>query len=164
MDDVKKIVIDFDSDTYSTGGYDPEDEWSRDSTSTTWTAPSYCKIIKGDERHYVSDTELVPASVQVGDTIFMVWVQYSTGDSFGYDSGYSHEIIGLYKDSKLANQAAEAIREDNRDKPDYSFNDGGNQVMVPTFDGTSERPQRTGGWKGYFEGLDFVEVSSLTVR
>ena len=157
-----KLLIDFESRGGSTGGHDPNDSWSRDSTWTEWTAPNTAQLVdESRSGFYVTDTEEVGDDIHIGDIIHMVWVQYSTGDSFGRDEGAYHEIIGLYKTAELADKARKAI-EDDRNKP-YEFGDGGNRCEVPTFDGSGTRPVATFSWKGYFESLDRVEVDVLRV-
>lgn len=155
-----KIAYDFDCYSHSTGGYDPEDSWSRDSTSTTWSAPTSCKIVT-DTARYGSEYDEVPDTVKPGDTIYMVWVQWSSGDSFGQDDGANHEVIGFYQTAELAEQARKAV--DDECRTGYSFEQGGNRVLVPLFDGSGTREQYTGSWKGYFESLDHVDVQAMIV-
>lgn len=156
-----KIAFEFNSYSHSTGGYDPDDSWSRDSTSTTWTAPSQCRILNDEPRGYISyEIDEVPDTVKRGDTIYMTWIQWSSGDSFGHDDGAHHEVIGFYQTAELAEQARTAIEADNGG---FSFEPGGNRVRVPLFDGSDTREQYTGSWKGYFESLDFVEIQAMIV-
>lgn len=158
-----KIAFEFNSYSQSTGGYDPDDSWSRDSTSTSWTAPNVCRILNDEKpRGYIGyEIDEVPDTVKRGDTIYMVWVQWSSGDSFGHDDGAHHEVIGFYQTAELAEQARKAIDDDSQ--TGYSFEDGGNRVRVPLFDGSDTREQYTGSWKGYFESLDHVDVQPMIV-
>lgn len=155
-----KIAFEFNSYSQSTGGYDPDDSWSRDSTSTSWTAPNKCTIVEEAEV-YGFDYDEVPDTVKRGDTIYMTWIQWSSGDSFGHDDGAHNEVIGFYQTAELAEQARTAIEADSR--TDYSFEPGGNRVRVPLFDGSDTREQYTGSWKGYFESLDYVDVQAMIV-
>jgi hypothetical protein len=131
--------------------YDSDDEYSRNDTETSWDAPAVAYLTKPTAGHYECD--------EIGDVlpeekIYVTWVQYSTGDSFGHDSGYGQEIIGWYKNLQDAEAAERAIKT------------AGNSmtVTVPTYDGTGHREQHCSAWNGYFESLDFVSDASVTVR
>jgi hypothetical protein len=146
----------FNSDSYETSTPDPDDKWDRASTSRTWDPPA--RVYLRDPAFYESDE--IDADLTPGQVIFLVWVQYSTGDSFGHDSGAGQEVIGWYLNHADAYRAKDAI--DNGPKK-YSFEEGGNTVMVPTFDGQGMRPQNCSSWVGYFESIDHVSIETVMV-
>lgn len=70
-----------------------------------------------------------------GQTVFLVWAKYSTGDSFGHDGG-QYELLEVHTDANTAHLRAEHFSK----VTDYS---------VP--------------WTGYFEHLDYVTVDSFVL-
>lgn len=62
----------------------------------------------------------VPYEPEFGREYYLLYVEYSTGDSFGRDDGRL-EFIGLYDDVEIAKENARRIRE----SADKSFEAGG---------------------------------------
>lgn len=153
-----KIYYNFDSYSYVTRHSDPDEQWDADDTATTWTAPD--SIYLRSPRDY-SDTDDLPWEVSPGDVVFMVWVQYSTGNSFGHDDGAYSEVIGWYQNAEDAYKCRDIIDADSGTKYEYGMD--GNKVEVPMFNGQGTRPVYTGSWKGYFESLDHVSIETLRV-
>lgn len=89
-----------------------------------------------------------------GDTCFIVWVQWSSGDSFGWHRGAYSEAFGIFKDKKCAEELATALRQASKqDKDDFNLE-------------TSDGQNFTFGYLpfiGYFERVDFIEVLALRV-
>lgn len=125
--------LDFDVDvqTWITREADPENSWSRDSTGGSVSIRS-AKLVSRDG-YGVLQTAF---SVAPGDTVYLVWAQYSTGDSFGSDGG-KYELCAVYDNAEDAATERERLEK----VTDFS---------VP--------------WTGYFEDLDFVRVEALTVE
>lgn len=109
---------------------DPDDEWDNDSTDGIVEVTEY-NLVKEDGYH-VLETAF---DVAPGDSVWLVWAQYSTGDSFG-SYGAQYELCGVFNDEIEAGIEAERLESVD----DYS---------VP--------------WKGYFESLDFIKVQHMTV-
>jgi hypothetical protein len=127
---ISYIKFDVAENRYSTGGYDPKDSWSRDSTDANPQVSSAQRV--GEDNHDVLGIE---ADIQIGQVVYLVWAQYSTGDSFGNDGG-QYELLEVC----LTREAAEDRKEHYEGVTDFS---------VP--------------WSGYFEHLDFVKVQGLVV-
>lgn len=155
-----KIYYSFDSYSHVTRHSDPDERWDADDTSTTWRAPDKVSLEKQRDS-WREETDDLPWDVKPGDIVFMVWVQYSTGNSFGRSDGEYHEVVGWYQNAEDAYKCRDAIDGDAR-KP-YEYGQDGNKVGVPTFDGKGTRPLYTGSWKGYFESLDHVSIETLRV-
>lgn len=128
MINVTHIAFDIQQDIESLGGFDPDDSWSRDSTDGTVTVHGARRV---DKDRY--GTLSVAGDIAAGTPVFLVWAQYSTGDSFGSDGG-QYELLEVLTDKT----AAEARAAFYRSVTDYS---------VP--------------WNGYFENLDFVRVDDF---
>jgi hypothetical protein len=129
--DVKYLKFDVEVNTWVTRESDPDDQWDNDSTDGTVTV-SACHLVERDEY------KALPCSfpAKPGDTIYLVWAQYSTGDSFG-SYGAQYELCAVF------NNPDEAEKEKDRleNTSDYS---------VP--------------WTGYFESLDSLNVESFVVQ
>ena len=75
---------------------DPEDRWSSDDTSTSWTVDSI--TLSDKDGHHALPADF---PVQVGDTVHVV---YSTGDSFHQAAGAYLEVISFHKDAEVASR------------------------------------------------------------
>lgn len=104
-----------------------------------------------------SDVDLFPGETEVepGDEIFVVYVSYDSGDSFGREYG-RRVHLWAFSDRKRAYRLAEAITEDAREKPDYDFDHNPLE-----FEGV---PISVNEWKGYFESFICADVERLIVR
>lgn len=91
--------------------------------------------------------------IPVGSRAFVVWVVWSTGDSFGRAAGSYSEAFGIFTDLESAEWLRTTliiIREQ----------DGKTELNTP--DG-QEFTLDYMPWYGYFESLDVVNVTSVTV-
>ncbi len=93
--------------------------------------------------------------VKAGDPVFVLYMTYDTGDTFGRASGKG-EIIWVFKDPALA-MAAKAKWEAGNAKrdPDYSIEfevDGGKTI------------KQYNPAAGYFENIGYVEVQTFLVN
>lgn len=127
----------------NTGGYDPEDKWSRDSTDTSH---EFGKIYRG--RSHEDALNYNDLSIQVSEEEFkykepvLVIAVWSTGDSFGHDSGYNAEIMCVQPTIADARKTKEILEKakGGEELPN------GNKVpgWIP--------------WNGYFERLDYITL------
>lgn len=97
------------------------------------------KLVKEDGY----DVMGINANVKVGDVAYLVWAQYSTGDSFGRDGG-QYTLL----DVALTREEAEVAKKFY----DEATHDGSYGAKAPYLP-----------WFGYFESLDFVRVDGLVV-
>lgn len=93
---------------------------------------------------------------QRGGDIFLVWAEYSSGDSFGSSSG-NVEFIWAFSKAEDAFALEKLLKEDNRKNPDYNFGDGN----FVEFQG---QKVSTSTWKGYFEHLEDIHVDRLEIK
>lgn len=121
--------------TWSTGGRDPEDSWSRDSSDGEVSIKSAIKV---PEDGY--EVLAVEQDVAIGTVVYLVWAQYTTGDSFGSDGG-QYELLEVHLN-----------RDDAEKRRTYFEN--------VTHDGTYGSTGAWLPWFGYFEHLDGVYVSA----
>ena len=110
------------------GGSYPDDEWSRDSYTGSCTVVS-AKIVEEDGYDILGIQE----SLSRGDIVYLVWAEYTSGNSFGSDGG-NYELL------EVLTNAGEAFK-----RKDFYERDN-----------VSSYP-----WCGYFESLDGVSVTTL---
>lgn len=126
--------------TESTGGYDPEDSWSRDSTDTTW---SFSGVYVAENPKYWEDLEIDISDDMKDKELYCVVAVWSDGDSFGNDIGRNAEIISCHIDKDEAIAASKVLEEENCEGKDL-----GCGYKAPSY-----LP-----WDGYFESLDYIEI------
>lgn len=139
-----KIEINYDRYEYVTReASDANDPYDRDSTA----ADICINGIRVVSDCY-SDID-VPFDVVPGETYYLVWADYETGDSFGYDNNRV-EFIDLFKSKELAEECASIARAVKGYT--YIFKRENGQ------DCTQSVP-----WTGYFESLNAINVEPVSV-
>lgn len=128
---MKYVTFEVDVATWVTCEADPDDDWSRASTDGDVTI---LKAVLTNKEAF--DSLPVPDTFEVGNKIFLVWAQYSTGDSFGSDGG-QYELLAVYPTYEEAKQSKEHYEK----VTDFS---------VP--------------WNGYFERLDGIYIDEFTLE
>lgn len=93
--------------------------------------------------------------VKAGEPVFVLYMTYSTGDTFGHADGKG-EVIWVFKDAALAMKAKDIWNKEN-DKRDPEFSiefeaDGG--VMV----------KQSNPAAGYFENVGHISVETFLVN
>ena len=90
-----------------------------------------------------------------GDIVYLVWIEWGSGDSVGHANGSNTESIGLFKTYEDAESLAKNIRKhddvDNDNKFNWTSKEG--EVVEYGF----------APWFGYFESLDSINVESVTI-
>lgn len=151
-----------------TSEVDPDDRWSRASTSTSWSVDGIAL-----EKEYPDVTACFP--VVKGDGVYLVYVVYSTGDTFGHDENSTIVFVDLFLDEKKADVAASTIREHSdagSRLSEYRLTAKERQRLVGKYkdrfsvDIVRENGKTMSvhaGWNGYFESLSYVEVAHFVV-
>lgn len=136
------------------GGYDPDDEWSRDSTA----GETYPVSLKEVSRNSYFD--LVVDAPKDTTEFYIVYVQYKTGDSFGRDGGQL-ECVSLHTDKTIAEQNKDRIQQHHStDGKKFGASQYPNFSVVLLTDSGKEFQVHT-PWNGYFEQIDDVCVDSI---
>lgn len=92
--------------------------------------------------------------IPTGSLAYVVWAEYSSGDSFGRGDCCSTEVLAVFTNNADAVGLAKHIREQNgKDVNTYKFTASTGQVFESGF----------APWSGYFEHLDTVYVEHATV-
>ena len=134
--------------SHNLGGERSDDEWSRDSYLYNWI---FSHLVSGDGEHSCAVKDL-----DKNKLLYVVYVVYSTGDSFGYDENARLELIHITHDPDLAYKIKEFIENDNKNQEDYDI-----YKTKANIDGVEFY---TYPWKGYFENLSYVRVECDKLR
>jgi hypothetical protein len=142
-------------DTYyeNLGGYDCDDEWTRDSTAETHSITGI-KEVSNNDYHDVCTTD--------GDgPFYLLYVIYDTGDSFGTDEGRFEEVL-LHRDIEVAKKNKKLIE---THYSEYCKKNGFSpdcwNLELSTDEGESVRVCPS--WIGYFESLVSVEIERVEI-
>lgn len=158
---MKKIHVYGTKTKISTGGYDPEDTWSRNSTSTTWSIDGCGEVVPNRFESF-DDIE-----TGLRGTLYAVYVIYSSGDSFGHDERAYFELIWVYDNAASAQAAIQTIKahaewyqQSNHWRSSKRVN---NSQFADAYsvdiDIGQDRPLTvSAGWNGYFENLDELDL------
>lgn len=125
------LCLQFSVRRYETSTPDPDDPWDRASTSADWTLEA---VIGAD-----TDSSVALPNAEgllFGSPVYVPYVIWSTGDSFGRDEAYDIEVLGYFGDGAAAQKALD----------DALIND---DVYRP--------------WKGFFESVYASGVFPSTV-
>lgn len=126
-----KYYLKADSYTSITGRANPNDNWDRDDTATSWSIHSDY-LYEGETYHEVDMYyDCHTPELKVGDRPFVVVAIWSTGNSFGYDENYYAKIVHI----NLNEQDARAWVEEALKTKD---------LTMP--------------WNGYFEHLTSIDI------
>lgn len=120
-----------------------------------------------------SKTDDVPDAVsdfdiQLCETCYVVWVEYSSGNSFGMAENENVEVVGVFKDKECARQLEKAIEEQNQAyrRGELAFGESWedkNKFYCKTSDG-QEFQYGFCPWYGYFEVLENVYVEEAVME
>lgn len=93
--------------------------------------------------------------------VFLVWFEYSSGDSFGHSENGNIEIAGLFDSYSCAKELQTAIQ---NFKPDVDVQDWKNKYkfICNTSDG-QHFEYGFAPWVGYFESLGDVRIETVVV-
>jgi hypothetical protein len=153
---VTGLKVEMDRHYNNHGGKCEDDEWTRDSGSYdntfcgVYSMKSPAKLAESIKTGYIEDPDIVVgADVNVGDTVYIVWVEYGTGDSFGSDGGNVEYIAG-FVDKAKAEECEAMIRKVEVYSYTLTLEDGSSHDMHSP-------------WIGYFECLEAVHINETIV-
>lgn len=95
-----------------------------------------------------------------GEQVYVVWVEYSYGDSFGHAHCVGSEPVAIFKDSVSAYELKTAIQ-----KQDTSSRDWNTKYLLKlkTSDG-QQHEFSTSSWHDYFGGLEGIYIEGATLE
>lgn len=99
---------------------------------------------------------------KVGDTFFLLYVVYSTGNSFGVEHG-KYEYVMLFRKGDVARRNVDRIEEHYSVNAHESVLEPERYVVKLEADDGSEF-QIYAPWIGYFESMTYCDVVGLVVE
>lgn len=103
---------------------------------------------------YCDETITVGVEIKAGEPVFVLYMTYSSGDSFGRAYGKG-EVLWVFKDPALAMKAKKQWENDAEEESKYSVEfevDGGQTIKL-------SNPA-----SGYFENVGHIDVSTFLVN
>lgn len=155
----------------TTREHDPNDKWDQDDTSTSHNIKGI--EIADKKKSFVFHDMEVPFKVRKHVTYFLLYVIYSTGDSFHHSEGEIN-FVDLYESRDFAEankilieEHYKAVKGDGDDMEE--FRDGG--TTRKAFEKFTIALQRSNGnvmnthvpWTGYFERMTSVSIKEVRV-
>ena len=129
-----KVYIHGNKETVVTRKPNEDDEWDRGDTCAHW-----------DITHANTNPRNAISEIETNHTgkVYILYVIYSTGDSFGHDENNCFEPIWVFKDRDLMLKAKEIIEQNDTNPIDLDVG--------------KDRPlSLSASWQGYFERLEDV--------
>ena len=139
------------SNTEVTRAADPADEWSRDSTHISHNIRGFDVV---DDNIYAD--LVLPYQPVAGTDYWLLYVIYTTGDSFGSDSGRI-DYVDMYLSETEARENAERIRKHSeaRNQADDE------RFSVSLVSSGGQMYKFHCPWIGYFEEIEGIHVQKM---
>lgn len=144
-----KVKVVVDGYSHDTSVADPDDRWDRPDTAFIYSG---CKVFAADKDNSTTYLGMYGDSFEVegvkpGDTVYVVIVHYTTGNTFGTDTG-TVQVMDVFTDRDKADELIKAL-EATTDR-DYSVKLFGKNYYV--------------AFRGYFERLEYISTETATVQ
>jgi hypothetical protein len=143
-----------------------DDEWDKDDISYSYSVTGVRTLGEKDQRSSYSDV-IVPFEVVQNKEYYLVYVTYSSGDSFHHSEGHVF-YIDLFESKEKAQALAEKIEEH------YSYSDNGsnwnakktrpknhNEFELSYLNEANEKMKTAVPWTGYFERLTNITIETV---
>lgn len=119
---------------------------------------SYDNTLVGIARKGVECPDVVSdLNIPVGEDAWVVWIEWSSGDSFGWGNNSYTDVIGIFR--KQDYDSAESLKrqiENHGEGEKYNFS-----YKFETPDG--QKFEGHASWVGYFDRLSGVHIEKVTV-
>lgn len=133
-------------------------EWDRGDTETTHSIKGLTRARDDEYSNLAYNLEL-----DSGDSAWLVFVIYSTGDSFGNDDGQCLMPIALFDSCEKAERCVVKIEKNEKDYQTEKLKRSMDAWTVEYRDNCGIKRSFSAAWRGYFESLDSIEVEQVKV-
>lgn len=144
------LRVEYDSYTDVTRHADPDERWDADDLAHGQNIHGYSI---GNEKTY-GEVFPVNGKPDKNKTYWLVYVNYSTGDSFHCETGCIC-FVDVLEDANDAEYLARVLEDDSK-KDNYDY-----KPLKVKFPSGMEKEICTSTWKGYFESIEDIHVESL---
>lgn len=97
----------------------------------------------------------------LGKYVFLLYILYSDGDSFGSGSG-NIEYIDVFEKYDNAEKVAQIIKDDYEKNPDWNFDENGMDLFYIKENGNKGKIP-TDIYKGHFASLESVNIQKMFI-
>lgn len=152
------VRISYEKWTYQTSEGEPDVEWGNRPDTHTEISNIRATYVETDVKVDPSSWGFGPdfgCAAKPGERVWVVIARYSTGDTFGNDTGCA-EVMDVLDDAESAERLAEQFRS-------YNPRRGKNGEIPFRMKGEAEVPYYI-PWVGYFESLEGIYVESCVVE
>lgn len=121
----------------------------------------YINVFSCIQKNSKSPDIVVENDIPVGETCYVVWVEYSQGDSFGWGKNYGVEPMYVTTSYDVALEVMGIILENSKEydnKSEYK-----NSQIIPLNNGETLKLPDYFPWCGYFERLERVHVETAVM-
>lgn len=143
------IRISVETQTWETRAADPSDEWDAGDEGGRVVDVHALYLPNGTPDDITYRSEDFPAIAKPGQYIFVVVVDYESGNTFGRAGGY-YQVLDIFGSIDEASELAMAAERVSRNDMSFQFSFKDQTYYV--------------SWTGYFEALNEVKVWCVMVK
>jgi hypothetical protein len=118
---------------------------------------SFRKIYKNQNPKERSPDIVSEHDFAQGEEVYVVWVEYSSGDSFGWANYKGAEAVGILKDYESAKELSDWIYNNGPSSSNDKYKDAFTTSRGETLE------VYVGAWTGYFERLETVNIEHTVI-
>lgn len=147
-----KIIVSAETETWTSRCADPDSEWDSGDTDGRVSDVTAFEDRSGKEHYSYGDSLRKELDVTLGDLVYAVVADYSSGSTFGRDGGHA-KVLDVFATEEEANSLVEAAKAPSasaRSQDRYRFTHNGTDYFRI--------------WTGHFESLNSLDVWSVNVR
>jgi hypothetical protein len=133
--------------SYTTNTREPneDDQWDRGDSYTD-------HHVTGISLSFGQSEVIGPDDVRVGETVYLVYAVYTSGDSFGTDYAANIDFVAVFRNQALADAVKRDIEKSDGKKSSIKVRLDDGRTFVYGFP-----------WLGYFDSLCYVNVEKFVV-
>lgn len=153
-----RVVVSAETETWTTRPRDPDDSW--DQGDTDGHVANVVAFLERTEANYYGDSHGKDlGDVEVGNTVYAVVADYTSGCTFGRDGGHA-DVLDFFTDPAEAEELAKAALKAERQVESWSGRK--EDVFDYSFEHNGETYSRA--WVGYFEHLNSLDIWACRIK
>lgn len=151
-----KLIIEVDRREYCTRDPDAGDEWDAGDSAAD------IRVVAASiaNRYYDIKTE---QDIQPGDKVYVVWVNYDTGSTFGRACNQFY-LCDVFTDPREAEFLRHEILVNSKKANKFGGPNERRDLHISYYNNEKAKELYTGTWKGYFESFNYADITEVMVR